>query len=292
MGFPPEILAEAAANGLMLGAVYALVALGLTLVYGVLHVVNFAHGATLTLALYAAWGAHAALGLDPYAAALPLAALFFALGYALQRLVVGPAARGEDTGALLVTLGVAVVLENLLLAAFRSDTRSVVTPLADAVVEVGPMILPLPRVVGFGAAVAVALALFALLTATDAGRAMRAVAKERTGAALVGIDPAHVYALTFGVGAACVAVAACLLLPSYYVNPRAGEAFVLVAFTVVVLGGMGSVPGALAGGLLVGLVESLTGLYLGDSLGQLGVFALFIAVLLARPTGLFGARAA
>ena len=130
-----------------------------------------------------------------------------------------------------------------------------------------------------------------MLSLTDTGKAIRAVAKEKIGAQLAGIDVAHIYAVTFGLGTACVAIAACLLIPSYYVNPHVGNAFVLVAFTIVVLGGMGSVPGALIGGLVIGVIESLCGFYLGESLGQIGIFLLFILVLLFRPTGLFGERA-
>jgi branched-chain amino acid transport system permease protein len=137
----------------------------------------------------------------------------------------------------------------------------------------------------------VALALWAIMNLTDTGKAIRAVAKEKLGAELAGIDVAHIYAMTFGLGTACVAIAACLLMPTFYVNPTVGNAFVLVAFTIVVLGGMGSVPGALIGGLVVGVVESLSGLFLGESLGQIGIFVVFIAVLLVRPTGLFGAKA-
>ena len=289
--YPPEIVAEAVLNGLLTGAIYGLVALGLTLVYGVLHIINFAHGALLTLAMYGAYVAWRVFGLDPYVAILPLVPLFFVIGYVVQRFVVGPASRGQDSNILLVTLGLSIVIENLMLAIFRSDTLSVQTPYAMAVIEVGPMLLGFPRVVGFCVAFVVAAVLFVLLTMTDTGRAIRAVAKERTGAALVGIDVRHVYAVTFGIGTASLAVAACLLLPFFYVNPRVGNAFVLVAFTIVVLGGMGSVPGALLGGLFIGVVESLSGLYLGDSLGQIGIFAIFILVLLFRPTGLFGAKA-
>lgn len=289
--YPPAIIAEAAVNGLLTGAVYALVALGLTLVYGVLHIINFAHGALLTLAMFAAWGANAAFGIGPYAAIPLLVPAFFALGYALQRLVIGPASRGDDGNILLVTLGLSILIENALLAAFRSDTRTLPGDAAFEVVEAGPLLLSRPRLIGFAASVLVAVLLWLLLARTDTGRAIRAVAKEKLGASLSGIPVAHVYAVTFGLGCACLAAAACLLLPTFYVNPRVGNAFVLVAFTVVVLGGMGSIPGALAGGLIVGVVESLGGLLLGESLGQLGIFVLFILVLLLRPTGLFGARA-
>jgi branched-chain amino acid transport system permease protein len=289
--YPPAIIAEAVVNGLLAGATYALVALGLTLVYGVLHIVNFAHGALLTCAMFAAWGLHASFGLDPYAAILPLSLAFLAFGYALQRWVIGPSSHGDDGNTLLVTLGLSIVLENALLAFFRSDTRTLGTDSGFDVVELGPMLLSRPRLIGFAVSLVTAGLLWALLSATDTGRAIRAVAKEKLGAQLVGIDPRHVYAVTFGLGCACLAVAACLLLPTFYVNPRVGNAFVLVAFTIVVLGGMGSIPGALIGGLFIGVVESLSGLLMGESLGQLGIFVIFILVLLLRPTGLFGARA-
>ena len=286
----PAILIPAVLNGLMTGAVYALVALGLTLIYGVLHIINFAHGALLGAALFAAFFAFSLLGLDPYLAVFLLAPAFFVLGYALQRFVIGPASHGDDRNMLLVTLGLAVVIENALLYVFRADTRTIEVPYAYQTIDVGVTFLAVPRLVGFAAVFGVALALWLIMSFTDVGRAIRAVAKEKLGAELAGIDVAHVYAVTFGLGTACIAIAACLLIPTYYVNPTVGEAFVLVAFTIVVLGGMGSVLGALIGGLLIGVVESLSGLFLGESLGQIGIFLIFIAVLLVRPSGLFGAR--
>jgi branched-chain amino acid transport system permease protein len=287
----PVILVPAILNGLMTGAVYALVALGLTLIYGVLHIINFAHGALLTAAMFAAFFAYKLLGLDPYLAAVFLTPLFFALGYGLQRFVIGPAAHGEDRNILLVTLGLAVVIENALLFAFRADTRTINLPYAFDVIEIGNAFLAVPRVVAFAAVIVVALVLWLIMQWTDTGKAIRAVAKEKLGAELAGIDVAHIYAVTFGLGTACLAIAACLLIPTYYVNPSAGNAFVLIAFTVVVLGGMGSVTGALIGGLFIGVVESLSSLYLGESLGQIGIFVMFIVVLLVRPSGLFGERA-
>src|ERR1700740_994903 len=285
------ILIPAVLNGLLTGAVYALVALGLTLIYGVLHIINFAHGALLTVAMFAALFCYTLFGVDPYLAAAPLALLFFCLGYALQRFVIGPAAHGEDRNILLITLGLAVVIENALLFAFRADTRTIDVPYGFDVVEIGPAFIAVPRVVAFGVVIVVALVLWLIMRWTDTGKAIRAVAKEKLGAELSGIDVAHVLAITFGLGTACVAFAACLLIPSYYVNPQAGNAFVLIAFTIVVLGGMGSVAGALTGGLFVGVVESLSGYYLGESLGQASIFVMFILVLLFRPRGLFGERA-
>jgi len=261
------------------------------LIYGVLHIINFAHGALLSAALFAAFFAFRLFGLDPYAAVFLLAPLFFVLGYALQRFVIGPASHGDDRNMLLVTLGIAVIIENILLLAFRGDTRTINVPYAFETINFGFTFIAVPRVVGFVVVFAVALVLWLIMTFTDSGRAIRAVAKEKLGAQLAGIDVAHIYAVTFGLGSACVAIAACLLIPTYYVNPTVGNAFVLIAFTVVVLGGMGSVPGAVIGALLIGVVESLSGLFLGESLGQIGIFIIFIVVLLVRPSGLFGARA-
>ena len=278
-------------NALTLGSLYALIAIGYTMVYGVLKLINFAHGALLTCAMFAVWIAWAWLGLDPYLVIVPLVPLMFVLGYGLQRFVIGPASHGDDGNILLVTLGLSIVLENVLLAVFQSDTRTLDTDYSFQVVALGPLLLSFPRVIGLAVAVVVTGLLWLVLNRTDTGKAIRAVAKEKLGANLVGIDVPHVYAITFGLGCACLAVAAGLLMPTFYVNPRIGSAFVLVAFTVVVLGGMGSLPGALLGGLFIGVVESLCGLFLGDSLGQIGIFLIFIAVLLVRPTGLFGAKA-
>ncbi len=287
----PLILISVVINGLLTGAVYALVALGLTLIYGVLHIINFAHGALLSAALFAAFFAYQKLGLDPYLAALLLAPAFFAFGYALQRLVIGPASHGDDRNMLLITLGLAVFIENALLYAFHADTRTIDLAYGFKSIDFGFTFVAVPRVISFAAVFFVALALWLIMALTDTGKAIRAVAKEKLGAELAGIDVAHIYAMTFGLGTACVAIAACLLIPTYYANPRAGNAFVLVAFTIVVLGGMGSVPGALIGGLVIGVVESLAGFYFGESLGQVGIFLIFIAVLLVRPRGLFGASA-
>ncbi len=286
-----SLLPPALIGGLANGAVYALVALGLTLVYGVLHIINFAHGSLLMLALYAAWILWAALGVSPYLALPGLVVLFFVLGYALQSWVIGPAGQGRDANVLLVTLGLSIVIDNLALAAFGPATRTADIPLATRTIDLGVMYLPLPRLIAFAAALVLSGLLWLLLSRTDLGRAIRAVARERDAASLVGIRVAHIHAVTFGIGTACVAAAACLLLPSFYVSPDAGYAFVLVAFTTVVMGGMGSFPGALLAGLLIGVIESFCGLWFGPSLAPIGIYAAFAMVLLFRPTGLFGVRA-
>jgi len=286
-----DILFASLLNGITTGAIYALVALGLTLIYGVLHIINFAHGAALMVALYGVYGLKSAFGIDPYLALPILVPAMFALGYALQRGVISRASHGKDENILLVTLGLAIVLENLALLLFKSDTRTIDTAYTLTTVQIGPAFIALPKLLAFAGALVTSALMLWIVTRTDLGRAIRAVAKEKLGAKLMGIDVEHVYAMSFGIGLACLGAAACFLLPAYYVNPQVGAGFVLVAFTIVVLGGMGSFAGALVGGLLIGVVESLGGLFLGESLGQIGIFAIFIAVLLFRPTGLFGAKA-
>ena len=285
------LLLSALVSGLANGAIYALIALGLTLIYGVLHIVNFAHGSLLMLALYAAFFLWRLFGVDPYVAILPLIPAFFCLGYGLQRWVIAPAGHGRDENVLMVTLGLAIVIDNLALAFFGAETRTADLPFARDGIDLGFMYLAMPKLIAFVAALVLALLMWLFLARTEPGRAIRAVARERDGARLVGIRVEHMYAVTFGLGTACVAAAACLLLPTFYVTPEVGYAFVLVAFTTVVMGGMGSFPGALLAGLLLGVIEQLGGLWLGPSLGQFGVYLAFILVLLFRPTGLFGARA-
>jgi branched-chain amino acid transport system permease protein len=281
-------------NGLTTGAVYALIALGLTLIYGVLHIINFAHGASLMMALYGVYALKERWGVDPYVALPFMVPAMFVLGYGMQRLIINRASHGKDENILLVTLGLSIVMENLALLFFKSDTRTIDTAYTLSTVAMGPeavqVMVSLPKLVAFAGALVVSALLIVILQRTDLGRAIRAVAKEKQGARLMGIDVEHVYAMCFGLGLACLGAAACFLLPAYYVNPQVGNGFVLVAFTVVVLGGMGSFAGALLGGLLIGVVESFGGLFLGESLGQVGIFVIFIAVLLLRPQGLFGAK--
>ena len=285
-----DILFPSLLGGLTTGAVYALIALGLTLIYGVLHIINFAHGALLMVALYAVYLLKSRLGIDPYLALPLVVPAMFVLGYALQRLIINRASHGRDENILLVTLGISIVLENLALLIFKSDTRSIDTAYTLTTVQIGPAFIALPKLVAFGGALVASALLLWTVGRTELGRAIRAVAIEKQGARLMGINVEHVYAMSFGIGLACLGAAACFLLPAYYVNPQVGSGFVLVAFTIVVLGGMGSFVGALLGGLLIGVVESICGLILGESLGQIGIFVIFIGVLLLRPQGLFGAR--
>jgi branched-chain amino acid transport system permease protein len=286
-----DILLPAILNGLTTGAVYALVALGLTLIYGVLHIINFAHGSLLMLALYGVYFLFTLADIDPYLALPIVVPAMFVLGYALQRSAISTASHGREDNILLVTLGLSIIIDNLALFFWSADTRTINTSYGFDTVDLGVADIAVPKLVSFAGALVITGLLWLLMQRTDLGKAIRAVAKERQGARLVGIDVDHVYAMSFGIGIACVGAAACLLMPSYYAHPGVGESFVLIAFTIVVLGGMGSFVGALVGGLIVGVTESLGGLFLGETLGKIGIFAIFIAILLFRPTGLFGQRA-
>jgi branched-chain amino acid transport system permease protein len=283
-----SILLAATINGLLIGGIYTLVASGLTLIYGVLHIINFAHGSLLMLAMFGVYFLLTKLGVDPYLSLVVMVPAMFALGYVLYRGLIGKLAHGKDENILLITLGLSILIENLALMFFKGDTRTISVSYSDRMVELGPLLLSFPKIVSFVAAMVLCALLGLFIQRTDTGKAIRAVAKERMGARLVGIDVDRVFAISYGIGLATLGAAACLLMPIFYVSPTTGHVFVIVAFTVVVLGGMGSFFGAVVGGLIVGLTESFGGLFLGESLGQIGISLIFILILLFRPQGLFG----
>ena len=285
-----SIIAAATINGLLIGGIYTLVACGLTLIYGVLHIINFAHGSMLMLAMFGVYYLLNKLGVDPYLALLVMVPVMYLFGYWLYRLLIGRLANGKDENILLITLGLSILIENLALMFFKGDSRTITVAYSDKMVEIGPTLVSFPKVVSFGAAMLLCVVLGLVIQRTDIGKAIRAVAKERVGARLVGIDVERVFAIAYGIGVATLGAAACLLMPIFYFSPTTGHVFVMVAFTVVVLGGMGSFLGAVVGGLIVGLTESFGGLFLGESLGQIGISLIFILILLFRPQGLFGAK--
>jgi len=285
-----ETVLGSAISGVFLGSIYALVALGLTLIYGVLHIINFAHGALLMLAMYAVYFLWSAAGIDPYLAMLIVVPGGFAFGYLLQRFVIGKASHGRDEITLLVTLGISIVIENAALFLFTGTERAVRVPYDLDGIDLGVTYAVWPEIAALVGSLAITAALWLFMSKSDTGKAIRAVSREPHGARLVGINVEHIFAVTFGLGIAIVAAAASLLVPTYPVHPQIGNLFVLIAFTVVVLGGMGSFVGALVGGFLIGITEQLGRLYMGESLGVITVSVIFILVLLLRPTGLFGQK--
>jgi branched-chain amino acid transport system permease protein len=282
------LLLQAVVSGLLLGGVYGLVASGLTLIFGVLRIINFAHGAVLMLGMYASYWLWVWASLDPYASVFLTAPLFFVVGAAIQKIVIEPNRAAAEHNQLLLTLGLALFLENLALVLWQGDFRTLRVPYANASFVIGEALVEVSRLVAAGGAVLIALALFFFLRLTDVGKAIRALSEEREGAMLVGIDVGRIRAVAFGIGSACAAVAGALITPFFYIAPDVGESFNIMAFVVVVLGGMGNFLGALLGGLIVGLAESLGAAFLPGSLKQFVVFVIFVLVLLFRPEGLVG----
>ena len=282
------LLLQAVISGLLLGGVYGLVASGLTLIFGVLRIINFAHGAVMMLGMYATYWLFALAGVDPYLSIVITGPLFFLVGIAIQRLIIEPNRAAAEHNQLMLTLGLALVFENLALVLWQGDFRTVRVSYASLSFNIGDALVDVPKLIACGGAVVMALALFTFLRTTDVGKAIRSLAEEPEGAMLVGIDVARIRAVAFGLGSGCVAVAGALVTPFFYVAPDVAESFNIMAFVVVVLGGMGNFLGALAGGFIVGLAEALGATLLPGSLKQFVVFVIFVAVLLFRPSGLFG----
>ncbi|HEV8677182.1 MAG TPA: branched-chain amino acid ABC transporter permease [Methylomirabilota bacterium] len=284
------LLWQACVSGVLMGGVYALVALGLTLIFGVLRIINFAHGTLMMLGMYATFFLYSLAGIDPYLSVLLVGPAFFVVGMALERAVIEPNIAAPESNQLLLTLGLALFLENAALALFSPDYRSLQLPYASRALRLGDAVVNLPRLIAFAGAVALAVGLWLFLKHTDTGKAIRAAAEEREGALLMGIDIRRLYAIAFGLGSGVVAIAGSLVTPFLYVAPDVGDVFNILAFVIVVLGGMGSFVGALVGGVLVGLAESVGAALLPGSLKQLPIFVLFVLVLFFRPTGLVGRR--
>ncbi len=281
------IVTQAVVTGLLIGGVYGLVSMGLTLIFGVLDIVNFAHGAFLAIALYLTVLIVGGSGVHPYLALLAVIPVMFLVGYLIQRGVLSWAMGKPLENQLLITLGISLVIENGLLLIFGANPRSVALPGNTGVPILGA-VADLSRILAFAGALILAAILYAVLQRTRLGTAIRAVAANDRGAQLVGIDTRRIYAVTFALGTACAGAAGTLVAPLVTIEPHTGALFNIVAFVVVVLGGMGNVPGALVGGLIIGLAEQLGGVLLTGQSPLLAVFIVFVAVLFFRPAGIFG----
>lgn len=278
-------------SGVLTGLVYGLSALGLSVIFGVCKIVNFAHGEMTIVAMYLALLAFRWLGLDPLLSIPLIGAVLFALGYALQAGIINRLIEVPDHMQFLLLAAVAIVIVATCLMIFGPDAQNVPLAYAYDSYEVGPILVDKVRVLAGGAAIAVAGLLAAFFRWTHAGKAIRACADNLTGARVIGLNVKHLFALSFGLGAACIGAAGCILLMLVDVHPYLATEYTLLAFIVVIVGGLGSLTGALLGGVLVGVSESLAGLLIDPSLKSMVSFGLLILVLLFRPQGLLGKRA-
>ena len=284
----PTLIGQGLLSGFLFGGVYSLMAVGLTLIFGVMRVVNFAHGDMMVWGMYLAWLLASRAGIDPYVGFVVCAAVLFLFGFAVQRGLVDRIVDAPHEMQILLMLGVALVLENAALVAFGPDPVRVRSPLSQSTLWLGPIFVDLARLLTFGVAMALTAALWLFLARTDLGRTMRAAADNPYGARVIGADVRRVYASAFGVGAACVGAAGALVSPILPFQPTSGLGLSVTSFNIVIIGGMGSLPGAFAGGFLVSVAESMGAVFLSPSMKELVSFGLLIAILLFRPAGLFG----
>ncbi len=276
--------------GTLTGLVYGLMALGLSVIFGVVRVVNFAHGEMMTVAMYAATVLFAMLGLDPFVVALPVAAAFFVFGYVLQAGLINPFITRPEHSQFMLLVAVAIVMVNSLLMVFGPDARNVQVDYQLDSFEIGKILVDKARLYAAAAAVLTAGGLFLFFKHSKAGKAIRACADNYLGAKVVGLNVKKYYALTFGLGCVCVAIAGCAMVLLVDVTPPLGPAYTLLAFVIVIVGGLGSMGGALLGGVLIGVSEALAGLFIAPSAKSMFSFGLLIVVLLFRPQGLLGKR--
>ncbi|MDQ8031315.1 branched-chain amino acid ABC transporter permease [Bordetella genomosp. 1] len=283
-----DIFIQLLINGLLLGGAYIIISLGLTLIFGVVRVVNFAHGEFLMVGMYLVYLIATHLGVHPYAGLIPVVVILFALGALTQRLIIQPLLNSDEHIQIFATVGLSTILFNLALVVFGANVVRAPAELGTGVISAGGFTLVSGQVITFLVAIALTVLLHLFMHHTYLGRALRAVAQHRYAALLMGVNVNAVYVIAFGLGTAFVGVAAGLLAPQYPVFPTVGTYFVLTAFVIVVLGGLGSLYGAVAGSLIIGVVDTLAGYYIAPDLKEVVYFGIFLLILVLRPTGLFG----
>jgi len=286
-----DLLAQILVNGLLLGGLYAVMAQGLALGWGVLNIVNLAHGAFIMLGAYTSWYLYTDLGVDPFLGLPITAAAMFVLGYALQRGLLNLVVRAPMFNTLLITFGLEVVLTYLAQLAFSADFRTINPPYAGNSYALGPVTLPMARLAAFGVAVALTLGMWLFLLHSRLGRAIRATAQNLVAARLYGVEPRHLYAVTFGLGLALAGAAGGLYGTVSQINPYIGATLTAKCFAISIIGGLDNPLGVLVGGLFLGIIESLTTLYVGPTFADVASFGILVLVLFLRPSGLLGRAA-
>lgn len=279
---------QAIVTGVLTAGIYALVSIGLTLIFGVVRIVNFAQGEFVMVGMYVTYWLWKLWGIDPYLSLFITMPVLFCFGVLVQRFLLQPIMRAPDLAQIFMTVGLSVVLMNAALFFFTADFRSVKTAYAEWAWRLGGVTIPVPRLFAFLGALLLAALLTLFLSKTDTGKALRAVAQDREVSMLLGIKPEQMYLLAVGLGAALAGAAGSLIVPFFYVFPTVGVTFVLIAFVVVILGSLGSVEGAMLAAFIVGVAESLGILFAGADLGLVMVYAILVAVLVFKPSGIMG----
>jgi len=275
-------------SGILIGGVYALIGIGLTIIFGVMRVINFAHGDLLMLGMYATYYLFAVAHVDPFLSIVITTPLMFLFGALLQKTVINRVLNALPQNQILLTIGLGLIMSNTVMLAFTSDYKILSTTYSSSSMHVGGISISTPLLISFGITAAITVALYWFLLKTDTGQAIRATAQDREAARLMGINVKRMSIIAFGLGSALAATAGALISPTYYIFPQVGSVFTLKAFVITVLGGMGSVVGATLGGVLIGVAESVGGVYFGSGWKEVVVFVLFLLVLLFKPSGLLG----
>ncbi len=283
-----ETLIQALVSGILIGGVYALIGIGLTIIFGVMRVINFAHGDLLMVGMYATYYLFTLANIDPFISIVITMPLMFLFGALLQKVFINRILGALPQNQILLTIGLGLIMSNSIMMAFTSDYKILTTKYSSASFNIMGISISTPLVISFAITSVITAALYWFLRKTNTGQAIRATAQDREAARLMGINVSRMSMIAFGLGAALAGAAGALISPTYYIFPQVGGAFTLKAFVITVLGGMGSIPGATLGGVLIGIAESVGGVYLGSGWKEVVVFVLFLVVLLFKPSGMFG----
>ena len=281
---------QASIDGILMGGVYALAALGISLIFGVMKITNFAHGALITVGMYVTFEFCVLLGITPYVALPLVIVVMFVIGYLIQKFFLNPLMGVAGHNQLLLTQGLSIVIENLILVLFSANYKSVTVPGFESAISLGNITINKPKLVAFLFVALISAAIYLLLEKTDLGRAIRATSVQSDGATLMGIVVPRINQIAFGIGIVCAGVAGALLTPTQYIYPTSGNSYSLKCFVIAVFGGLGNIWGAILAGLIIGVVESFSALYLGGSWSELVVYLIFILTLIIKPTGLLGKK--
>ncbi|NJC88258.1 MAG: branched-chain amino acid ABC transporter permease [Desulfuromonas sp.] len=275
-------------SGVLIGGVYALIGIGLTIIFGVMRVINFAHGDILMIGMYLTYFLFSVFGIDPFLSVAICIPVMFAFGALTQKFFINRMLGALPQNQILLTIGLGLIMSNTIMLLFTSDYKILTTSYSSGSVDLAGISVSQPLAISFFITAAITAALYWFLMKTDIGQAIRATAQDREAAQLMGINVRWTSILAFGIGSALAGTAGALISPTYYIFPQVGSAFTLKAFVITVLGGMGSIVGATLGGIIIGVTESMSAVYISSGWKEVVVYVLFLLVLLFKPSGLMG----